>query len=160
VAEHLRLEASRRNIDPQRLIFAGRMASLDEHVARLRAADLFLDTFPYTAHSTALDFLWAGVPLLTLPGESFASRVAASLLHTVGLPELVASSPSEYEERAVSLAADPVRLGQLRSTLAKRQTPLFDTLQYTRKLEAAYETMYQRYNSGSPPAPINEHLAT
>jgi protein O-GlcNAc transferase len=160
VAEHLRLEASRRNIDPQRLIFAERMASLDEHVARLRAADLFLDTFPYNAHSTALDFLWAGVPLLTFPGESFASRVAASLLHSVGLPELIAGSPSQYEEMAVSLAADPVRLGQLRSTLAKRQTPLFDTAQYTRKLEAVYEAMYQRHHSGAPPAPINEHLAT
>ena len=114
VAGNLRKEAARRGIEGGRLIFADRMASLPEHLARLRAADLFLDTFPYNAHATALDALWAGVPLLTYPGESFASRVAASLLRTVGLPELVADSPSEYEEKAVELAADPVRLAARR----------------------------------------------
>jgi predicted O-linked N-acetylglucosamine transferase (SPINDLY family) len=159
-ARNLRQEASRSGIDAGRLIFADRMAALDEHVARLRAADLFLDTRPYNAHSTALDALWASVPLLTYPGESFASRVAASLLRTVGLPELIASSPSQYEETAVELAADPVRLGQLRRKLAMRDTPLFDTEQYTRSLEAAYKTIVERHYSGSPPDHINEHLAT
>jgi protein O-GlcNAc transferase len=160
VAGNLRREAARRGIDGGRLIFAGRMESLPEHLARLRAADLFLDTFPYNAHATALDALWAGVPVLTYPGESFASRVAASLVRTVGLPELIAASPSQYEETAVELAADPVRLGQLRRRLALRDTSLFDTEHYTRKLEAAYETIYARHHSGSSPAHINEHLAT
>jgi Glycosyl transferase family 41 len=159
-AGNLRREASRRGIDGGRLIFADRMASADEHLARLRAADLFLDTFPYNAHATALDALWAGVPLLTYPGKSFASRVAASLVRTVGLPELIAGSPSQYEEIAVELAADPARLGQLRRKLAMRDTSLFDTEHYTRKLEAAYETIYERHHSGSPPAHINGHLAT
>ena len=113
VAANLRQEAARRGIDGARLIFADRIASLPDHLARLRAADLFIDTYPYNAHATALDALWAGVPLLTYPGESFASRVAASLLRTVGLPELVADSPLQYEEKAVELAADPVRLGLL-----------------------------------------------
>ena len=160
VAGNLRREASRRGIDAGRLIFAERMGSLPEHLARFRAADLFLDTFPYNAHATALDALWAGVPLLTYPGESFASRVAASLVCTVGLPELIAASPSQYEETAVELAADPARLGQLRRKLALRDTPLFDTEHYTRNLEAAYETIYERHRSGSRPDHINEHLAT
>jgi len=160
VAGNLRREAARRGVDGGRLIFADRMASLDEHLARLRAADLFLDTYPYNAHATALDALWAGVPLLTYPGESFASRVAASLVRTVGLPELIAASPSQYEEIAVGLAADPARLGQLRRKLALRDTPLFDTEHYTRNLEAAYEAIYERHQSGSPPAHINEHLAS
>ena len=160
VAGNLRREAARRGIDGGRLIFADRMESLPEHLARLRAADLFLDTFPYNAHATALDALWAGVPLLTYPGESFASRVAASLVRTVGLPELIAGSPSQYEETAVELAADPARLGQLRRKLALRDTPLFDTEHYTRNLEAVYETIYERHHSGSPPDHINGHLAS
>jgi predicted O-linked N-acetylglucosamine transferase (SPINDLY family) len=159
-AANLRKEATRRGIDPGRLIFADRVASLPEHLARLRAADLFLDTLPYNAHATALDALWAGVPLLTCPGESFASRVAASLVRTAGLPELIADSPSQYEEKAVELAADPVRLGELRRKLALRETPLFDTEHYTRNIEATYEAIYERHHSGSPPAHINEHLAT
>jgi predicted O-linked N-acetylglucosamine transferase (SPINDLY family) len=159
-AGNLRKEASRRGIDGGRLIFADRVTSLNEHLSRLRAADLFLDTFPYNAHATSLDTLWAGVPLLTYPGKSFASRVAASLVSTVGLPELIAGSPSQYEEKALELAADPVRLGQLRSKLARRDTTLFDTEQYTRNLEAVYEMIHERYHSGSPPAHINEHLAT
>ena len=136
------------------------MASLSEHLSRLRVADLSLDTLPYNAHATTLDALWAGVPLLTYPGESFASRVAASLLRTAGLPELIAGSPSEYEEKALELAADPARLGQLRRKLAQRNTSLFDTEQYTRNLEAAYEAIHERHYSGSPPDHINEHLAT
>jgi predicted O-linked N-acetylglucosamine transferase (SPINDLY family) len=160
VAGNLRREASRRGIDGGRLIFADRMESLPEHLARFRAADLFLDTFPYNAHATALDALWAGVPVLTYPGESFASRVAASLVCTVGLPELIAGSPSQYEETAVELAANPARLGELRRKLALRGTPLFDTEHYTRNLEAVYEKVYERHHSGSPPDHVNEHLAT
>jgi predicted O-linked N-acetylglucosamine transferase (SPINDLY family) len=160
VAANLRHEASRRGVDGARLIFADRIASLPEHLARLRAADLFLDTFPYNAHATALDALWAGVPLLTYPGESFASRVAASLLRTVGLPELITGSPLQYEEKAMELAADPVRLGLLRRKLALRETPLFDTERYTRNLEAVYEEICERHNAGLPTATINEDLAT
>jgi predicted O-linked N-acetylglucosamine transferase (SPINDLY family) len=159
VAANLRQEASRRGIDGARLIFADRISSLPEHLARLRAANLFLDTFPYNAHATALDALWAGVPLLTYPGDSFASRVAASLLRTVGLPELIAGSPLQFEEKAVELAADPVQLGQLRRKLAGRDTPLFDTGKYTKNLEAVYKVMYERHHSGLPPADINDELA-
>lgn len=159
MCENLRKEASRRGIDGRRIVFAQRMASLPEHLARLRAADLFLDTSPYNAHATALDALWAGVPLLTCAGRSFASRVAAGLLRTAGLPELIAGSPPEYEEKAYELAADAVRLNQLRRALAQKGTPLFDTERYTRDLEAAFQTIYDRYHSGEEPAHINNHLA-
>jgi predicted O-linked N-acetylglucosamine transferase (SPINDLY family) len=160
VAANLRQEASRRGIDGRRLVFADRMHSIHEHLARIRAADLFLDTFPYNAHATALDALWAGVPLLTRPGEGFASRVASSLLTTAGLRELIARSPSQYEETAMELAADPRRLEQLRGKLALRDTPIFDTERYTRNLEAIYQAMYERHHAGLPPAHISEHLAT
>jgi protein O-GlcNAc transferase len=103
--------------------------------------------------------LWAGVPLLTYPGESFASRVAASLLRTAGLPELIAATPTEYEEMAVELAADTTRLRELRERLGRRDTALFDTERYTRNLEAVYELIYERHRSGAPPAHINEHMA-
>jgi protein O-GlcNAc transferase len=156
---NLRKEAGRRGVDGQRLIFAGRMASLPEHLARLRAADMFLDTLPYNAHATAMDALWAGVPLLTCPGESFASRVAASLVRTAGLPELIAASPADYEEKAIELAADPARLAELRRALSERSAPLFDTESYTRCLEDAYQQICELQWRGSAPEHINEHLA-
>jgi predicted O-linked N-acetylglucosamine transferase (SPINDLY family) len=157
---NLRREAERRGVAGGRLIFAERMESLSEHLARLKAADLFLDTFPYNAHATAMDALWAGVPLLTCAGESFASRVAASLLCTAGLPEFVAGSPAQYEEKAVDMAKDPAGVAEARLKLAKRDTPLFDTEMYTRNLEAAYEAVYEQSQSGLPPAHINERLAS
>ena len=155
---NLRKEASQRGVDARRLVFAERLDSLPEHLARLRSADLFLDTFPYNAHATALDALWAGVPVLTYAGESFASRVAASLLSVVGLPELITSSLVEYEGLAVSLAADRERLGQLRTTLAQNRstTSLFDTARYVSNLESAYETIYARHLSGAPPSHVND----
>jgi predicted O-linked N-acetylglucosamine transferase (SPINDLY family) len=159
VRSNLHREALRRGVDAERLIFAPRMESLPEHLARLRAADLFLDTFPYNAHSTAMDALWAGVPVLTRSGESFASRVAGSLLRTAGLSELIADSPSQYEEMAVALAASPKRLGELRGRLARTGSRLFDTERYTRNLESLYEAIHERHRSGSPPAHINEHFA-
>jgi protein O-GlcNAc transferase len=159
MSANLRREAARLGVDPARLIFAGRTPSLPEHLARLRNADLFLDTFPYNAHATALDALWAGVPLLTRLGESFASRVAASLLRSVGQPELITSSPAEYEELAVALAADPARLGELRRVLAGRGSPLFDTARYTKDLEDGYRAVFERHRAGEAPAHINEHLA-
>jgi predicted O-linked N-acetylglucosamine transferase (SPINDLY family) len=158
---NLRKEASQRGIDPLRLVFAERLDSLPEHLARLRSADLFLDTFPYNAHATALDALWAGVPVLTYAGESFASRVAASLMSAVGLPELITGSLSEYEDLAVGLAGDPERLRHIRAALAKSRstTSLFDTARYVKNLEAAYETIYDRYLSGAAPGHINEQFA-
>ncbi len=158
---NLRKEASGCGIDTRRLIFATRFDSLPEHLARVRVADLFLDTFPYNAHATAADALWAGLPVLTRAGESFVSRVAASLLNAVGLPELVAGSLSEYEELAVSLASDVERLGRMREALARNRstTALFDTARYVKDLEAAYEAIYTRYLSGAEPVNINAHLA-
>jgi predicted O-linked N-acetylglucosamine transferase (SPINDLY family) len=153
---NLRKEATRRGIDPERLIFAERWASLPEHLARLRAADLFLDTLPYNAHSTALDALWAGVPVLTCEGLGFAGRVAASLLRTIALPQLITSSISQYQDMATELAADPERLLGIRQQLARNRstTALFNTERYTRNLEAAYQKIYERYHSGDAP----EHI--
>jgi predicted O-linked N-acetylglucosamine transferase (SPINDLY family) len=153
VAGNLRREAARRGIDAGRLIFADRMASLDEHLARLRAADLFLDTFPYNAHATALDALWAGVPLLTYPGESFASRVAASLVRTIGVPELVTSTPQQYEQLAIELTLNPQRLAGIRARIHNNRltSSLFDTPRFARNLEAAYMAIHNRYQAGLSP---------
>jgi predicted O-linked N-acetylglucosamine transferase (SPINDLY family) len=153
VIANLRSEARVRGVAPERLIFAKRV-SLGEHLARLTLADLVLDTLPYGAHTTASDALWAGVPVLTTRGSTFAGRVAASLLAAVGLPELVTSSVAEYEARAKSLVADPAELGALRTRLARnRETcPLFDTGRITRQLEGAYAAMWQRCRRGDEPA--------
>jgi protein O-GlcNAc transferase len=157
-ASNLKKEASRRGVDPSRLRFATRLAALPEHVARLRTADLFLDTFPYNAHATALDALWAGLPVLTCEGQGFASRVASSLLRTVGLPQLITGSIAQYEDTATALAADAARLRQLRATLAQARSTaaLFDTARYARNLESAYEQIHDRHHSGAAPAHINE----
>jgi predicted O-linked N-acetylglucosamine transferase (SPINDLY family) len=152
-AANLRREAEHRGIAPDRLVFAPRLPSNQDHLARLSLADLFLDTLYYNAHATAVDALWAGVPVLTCPGRTFASRVAGSLLHAVGLPELIAGSLAAYEALAVALAADRDRLGALRATLARNRDtrPLFDTDRFTRHLEAAYVTMWERAERGEPP---------
>jgi predicted O-linked N-acetylglucosamine transferase (SPINDLY family) len=160
-ATNLRKEAFRRGVEPRRLVFAARLASLPEHLARLRAADLFLDTFPYNAHASALDALWAGLPVLTCEGRSFASRVAASVLRTIDLPQLITGSLSQYEDTATSLAQDPVRLSRIREALAynRASTALFDTSRYTKNLEATYERIHDRHHSGAAPEHVNEHLA-
>jgi predicted O-linked N-acetylglucosamine transferase (SPINDLY family) len=160
-AANLRREAVRRGIEPLRLVFAPRLASLPEHLARLRAADLFLDTFPYNAHASALDALWAGLPVLTCEGQSFASRVAASVLRTIDLPQLITSSLSQYEDTATSLAQDPVRLARIRETLGNNRasTALFETARYTKNLEAAYEWIYDQHHSGGAPEHVNGQLA-
>ena len=111
--QNLREAAERRGIDPKRLVFADRVSPA-EHLARHAQADLFLDTFRYNAHTTASDALWAGLPLVTLPGRSFAARVAASLLTAMGLPELIAETPGDYERLALALATDPQRLAYSR----------------------------------------------
>jgi predicted O-linked N-acetylglucosamine transferase (SPINDLY family) len=142
---NLRREAERRDVDPRRLVFAPKLP-LAEHLARHRHADLFLDTFPYSAHTTASDALWAGVPVLTRVGQGFASRVAGSLLQTIGLPELITDDIEAYEALAYALATDPGRLGALRERLARNRetSPLFDGALFARNLEAAYLRMLEQ----------------
>ena len=134
-------------------IFARFEKSPENHLARLGLADLFLDTLPYNAHSTAADALSARLPLLTCMGQSFQARVAASLLRTMGLPELVTTSLSEYEKLAVALARDPQQLKTIREKLARSQakSPLFDTREFTRDLESVYAAMWKRQQAGLPP---------
>jgi len=138
----LRKAAEDAGIDPERLIFAGRVA-LDTHLARHALADLFLDSLPYNAHATACDALWAGLPVLTCRGRAFPGRVSASLLHAVDLPELITDTLDDYETLALALARDPARLKALHDKLASNRAaaPLFDTTRFARNLEAAYLAM-------------------
>ncbi|HMK78682.1 MAG TPA: tetratricopeptide repeat protein [Xanthobacteraceae bacterium] len=149
---NLRAEARARGVAPDRLVFAPR-AGLAAHLARHRLADLFLDTIYYGAHTTASDALWGGLPVLTCLGSTFAGRVAASLLHAVGLPELITPTLAEYEAAAIGLARDPERLGAVRTRLAAQRltAPLFNTELSTRHLEAAYRMMWERHQRGEPP---------
>jgi protein O-GlcNAc transferase len=145
--------AAQAGVDPGRLVFAP-MRPLDEHLARIGHADLFLDTSPCCAHTTASDALWAGLPLLTLRGATFAGRVAASLLTALGLPELIAQDEAGYRETALALARDPARLADLRARLiqARAASPLFDTPAYVRDLEDLYRGMHARRLAGLAPA--------
>ncbi len=156
MAQNLRREAQARGIDPNRLAFAGRMP-IAQHLARHRQADLFLDTLPYNAHTTACDALWAGLPVLTQIGEAFAGRVAASVLTAIGLPELIVRSQAEYEAMAVDLATNPDKLAAIKAKLADNRltTPLFDTERFTRDLERAFEAMCERHRLGLPPEDID-----
>ncbi len=149
---NLRREAGVRGVDPGRLIFAPRIAPA-RNLARQRLADLFLDNLPMNAQATASDALWVGLPVLTCLGTIFRSRVAASLLHAVGLPELVTASLAEYEQLALALAQDAPRLTAIKAKLLRNRdtAPLFDTRRYTRYLEAAYTVMWQRSRSGLSP---------
>jgi len=144
--ENLKEEALKQGVDVNRLVFAERMPP-PEHLARHRQADLFLDTLPYNAHTTCSDALWAGLPVLTLMGESFASRVAASLLNAVGLPELITSTQESYEVLAIGLARNPQKLSDIKLKLARNRlsAPLFDTPLFAKNLETAYIEMYERY---------------
>ena len=139
-------------IEPERLIFAKRLSSSADHLARHRLADLFLDTLPYNAHTTASDALWAGLPVLTQIGETFAGRVAASLLNAVGLPELITQTQQEYEELAIELATNPEKLAAIKQKLSQNRLtkPLFNTKLFTRHIEAAYTAMYERYQADLP----------
>jgi protein O-GlcNAc transferase len=149
---NLRKEAQARGIDPARLVFAGRLP-LEDHLARHRLADLFLDTLPYNAHTTASDALWVGLPVVTRLGESFAGRVAASLLNAIGLPELVTHSIEDYEALALRLAKDPSLLEGYRNRLATNRLthPLFDTDRFRRHIEAAYLQMWEIWQRGEQP---------
>ncbi len=153
---NLRAEAERRGVASHRLIFAPR-APHGAHMARHRAADLFLDTLPYNAHTTASDALWMGLPLLTCLGDSFAGRVAASVLTALELPELIAASPDDYEARAVALATNPLELARVKQKLAENRftKPLFNVKRYARYIERAFTQMYARYQAGQPPEDIH-----
>jgi predicted O-linked N-acetylglucosamine transferase (SPINDLY family) len=151
-ADNLRQEATRRGVDPGRLVFAERQP-LPDHLARHRLADLFLDTLPYNAHTTASDALWAGLPVLTRTGATLASRVGASLLRAVGLSDMITTTPDAYEAKAIEVATNPAALAEVKQRLARNRltAPLFDTARYTAHLEAAYRAMHARYQAGLPP---------
>lgn len=152
ITQNLRREALARGVEPDRLVFAPK-APLPEHLARHRLADLFLDTLPYNAHTTASDALWAGLPLVTCAGRSFAARVAASLLGAVGLGDLVTGSLDAYRDLALELARDPARLADLKARLAANlpSAPLFDTDRTRRQVEWAYEAAWRRRLAGLSP---------
>ncbi len=153
---NLRKQAAAAGVAPERLVFATRVASMADHLARHRLADLFLDTLPYNAHTTASDALWAGLPVLTEIGKSFAGRVAASLLTAIGLSELIVQRCEQFESLAIELATAPEKLSSIRERLARNRstTPLFDTKLLARHLEAAYATMMERSRAGLAPEPI------
>lgn len=153
VRSNLLREAESRGVDSRRVVFAPHVASMAEHLGRHQLADLYLDTLPYNAHSTTCDALWAGVPVITCAGGSFASRVAASALEAVGLPELIGTSLEEYGRLALELACDARKRQQLRAQLAANRTtkPLFDTAGYTRGLESAFRLMHQRSRQAMAP---------
>jgi predicted O-linked N-acetylglucosamine transferase (SPINDLY family) len=156
VERNLRKEALKRGVDAQRLVFGKRLA-VPEYLARYRSADLFLDTLPHNAGTTASDALWAGLPVLTLMGESFAARVAASLLNAIRLPELITTTQAHYEARAIELASDAQQLAQLREKLNRNRstTPLFDTGRFSAHIENAYTQIYERHHAGLSP----EHIS-
>lgn len=156
VRDNLRIEAGKYGIEPSRLVFAD-VLSLPDHLARNQLADLFLDTFPFGAHSTANEALWAGLPVLTRIGDSFASRVCASQLLAADMPELVVTSAQDYLETAVRLATHPSELGELRQRLLQHRDHLrlFDTARLTRHIESAYLTMHTRVCRGLPEVDID-----
>jgi predicted O-linked N-acetylglucosamine transferase (SPINDLY family) len=155
-AGNLRLEAAKRQIDPDRLVFADRRPN-PEHLARHHHIDLFLDTLPYNAHTTASDALWMGVPVLTAMGTTFPGRVGASLLNAVGLADLVAPDLQDYETLALELATDRQRLSSIRARLAEtgRTMPLFDVAAHRQNLEKAYVEMLRLLDTGMPPRHIS-----
>jgi len=148
--KNLRKEAAARGVDPDRLVFAQRVPRVEDHLARYRQADLFLDTHPYNAHTTCADALMAGLPVVTCMGGAFPSRVAGSLLHAAGIPELVTGSLADYEALALQLARDPARLGALKGRLAANRstTALCDADAFTRNLEAIYTSMWRQAQLG------------
>jgi len=150
--ENLKLEASKRGVDPARLIFANRL-ELPEHLARHQQADLFLDTWPYNAHTTASDALWTGLPIVSLAGKSFASRVGASLLNAIGLPELVVNKQEQYELLAIELAQNPDKLRLIKKRLGENRatTSLFNTALFVKNIETAYIKIYDRNQAGLNP---------
>lgn len=161
VRVNLRREAAAAGVAPERLVFGGRLAA-SEYLARYRLADLFLDTLPFNAGTTANDALFAGLPVLTLPANAFAARMAASLLRALDLPELIARSSDDYEAKAIALAGRPAELEQVRAKLMRSRAtgPLFDMPRYTRHLEAAYREMQRRWQAGLAPGHIRVPCAS
>jgi protein O-GlcNAc transferase len=157
--ENLRREAAARGIDASRLVFATRLPN-DQHLARIAHADLFLDTLPYNAHTTSSDALWQGVPVVTCTGRTFPARVATSLLHNVGLPQLAVPSLAEYEALALDLAANPAKVRAMRSHLLKRDQPLFDTQRLAGEIESAYREMHRRALRDLPAGFIDVRMLT
>ncbi len=151
---NLRREADARGVALERLVFAPRVPQTKDHLARLQLADLVLDTLPYNAHASACDALWVGVPAVTCLGNTLPGRVAAGLLHAIGLPELVTASLAEYENLATALALDPDWLARIKTKLMRQRytEPLFDTARFTRDLKSAYMIMWKRQQDGLPPA--------
>ncbi len=156
VQHNLRGEAEARHVSAGRLVFADKLPH-NEHLARHQLADLFLDTPLVNAITTAVDSLWAGLPVLTVPGSHFCQRACASIVTAAGLAELVAADLAEYERQAIHLAQHRDKLRNLRERLiaGRNSCPLFDTTRKVRQLEQAYELMYERWQQGEPPAPIN-----
>ena len=154
--QNIRMQAEARGVDPNRLVFAPRMP-LPEHLARHRVADLFIDTLPYNAYTTARDALWAGLPVLTCMGNSFAARVAGSLLMAIDLPELVTHTQKDFESKAIEYAKNPVALTKIKLKLLENMTDgsLFNGPLLTRHIEEAYRVIRARRQSGLPP----EHFA-
>jgi protein O-GlcNAc transferase len=152
IASNLRKEAEASGVSATRILFA-KPVPMSEHLARYRLADLFIDTLPYNAHTTASDALWTGLPLLTQIGETFAGRVAASLLNAMGLPELITLTQQEYEELAIELAASPAKLSDTKNKLLRNRLtkPLFDTQTFARHIETAYIAMVDRNKAGQSP---------
>ena len=153
--ENLKQEAIIRDIDPERIVFCKRTSS-KEHIKRYQLADLFLDTFPYGAHTTANEALFSGLPIVTIIGQSFQSRVCSSLLKNVGLKELITNSYEEYENLAVNIAKNPKKLQSLKDILKIniKDSPLFKSNFYTENLEKAYINIYERHNNNLEP----EHI--
>ena len=151
--QNLRKEAQARGVSPDRLIFAGRVPLVEDHLARYRQADLFIDTFPYNAHTTAADALMAGLPVVTCMGNAFPSRVAGSLLHSIGLSELITDSLEDYEALALGLASNPERLCEIKAKLLVNRTaaPLFDTKLFCRNLES----ILVKINNSSPVSSVD-----
>ncbi|MBF0562684.1 MAG: glycosyltransferase, partial [Alphaproteobacteria bacterium] len=156
IHDNLREEAARRGITSDRLIFAPSM-KFEPHIARYQVADLFLDTMPYNAHTTASDALWMGCPVLTTFGGTFSGRVAASLLRAAGIPELAVADLAAYQKLAIELGRHPDRLHALRQRLVEGRAtgPLFDLPRFTRALERAYEGMWAIYEDGEGPRPFS-----
>jgi protein O-GlcNAc transferase len=148
-------EAQKRHIDPSRLVFADR-APMEEHLARHKLADLFLDTFAFNAHTTATEALWAGLPVDTKLGQSFAARVAGSFLSAIELPELITKTVEDYEALILKLATEPDQLNAIKQKLANKRlsAPLFNTELFTRHLENGYQQACQHYFDGKPPQTI------
>jgi len=157
--ERLRQRAAQHGIAPERLVFADKIGNPD-HLARYPLADLFLDTFPYGSHTTASDAMWMGVPVLTFPGRSFASRVCASLVRAAGIPEMVCATPHDYVGRAVAFAQDSAKLASIRQRLVAGRDSclLFSTDSLVRDLEQLYRRMWEDFEQGNLPVPDLRNL--